>query len=110
VAVQDESTPPVNNDPDLTNRLVAVLTSALGNEHIIEMEPLMVGEDFGQYGLTAEQVPICLMWLGSIQPQKFSSGEPIPGLHTAYYYPDYPATIRTGVKGMVTMLLNLLHP
>jgi amidohydrolase len=111
VTVQDESTAPVINDPNLTSRLVPVLTSAFGNENVIEMEPLMVGEDFGQYGLTPEKVPICLMWLGSIDPEKFNSGELIPGLHTAYYYPDYPATIRTGVEGMVAMLLELFtHP
>jgi len=107
VKVQNESTPPVINNPELTDRLVPVLTDALGEENIIEIQPLMVGEDFGQYGLTPEKVPISLMWLGSIHPERISSGESIPGLHTAYFYPDYPATIRTGVEGMVLMLLEL---
>ncbi len=107
VKVQDESTPPVINSPGLTDRLVPVLSSGLGKDHVIEMQPLMVGEDFGQYGLTPEQVPISLMWLGSIHPDKLPSGGAGPGLHTAYYYPDYPATIRTGVEGMVLMLLDL---
>ena len=110
VKVQDESTPPVVNDPVLTNHLAGVLETALGAGHLVEMEPLMVGEDFGQYGLTPEDVPICLMWLGSIEPEKFTSGDPIPGLHTAYYYPDFPLTIRTGVEGMVRMLMDLFVP
>ncbi len=109
VKVQNESTPPVINNQDLTNRLVPVLTSALGKENIIEIEPLMVGEDFGQYGLTPEKVPISLMWLGSIDSERFSSGESIPGLHNAYYYPDYTETIKTGVGGMVSMLLELYN-
>ena len=107
VKVQNESTPPVINNPQLTDRLVPVLSDALGEENIIEIQPLMVGEDFGQYGLTPEKVPISLMWLGSIHPERISSGESIPGLHTAYFYPDYPATIRTGVEGMALMLLEL---
>jgi amidohydrolase len=107
VKVQDESTPPLINDPVLTGQLAEVLKRAMGSEHLVEMQPLMVGEDFGQYGLTPEEVPICLMWLGSIDPDVFASGEPPPGLHTAYYFPDYPVTIRTGVKGMVEMLLHL---
>ena len=107
VTVQNESTPPVVNNPELTSRLVPVLKSALGAENIIEAQPLMVGEDFGQYGLTPEKVPISLMWLGSINPGRFSSGEPIPGLHNASYYPDYAETIHTGVKGMVLMLQEL---
>jgi len=110
VKVQDESTPPLVNDPQLTSRLAGVLETSLGADHVLEMDPLMVGEDFGRYGLTPEDVPICLMWLGSIDPEKFASGEPIPGLHTAYYFPDYPATIHTGVEGMVSMLMDLMAP
>ncbi len=107
VMVQNESTPPVVNDPELTGRLVPVLKSALGAENIIEAQQLMVGEDFGQYGLTPEKVPISLMWLGSTGPGRFSSGETIPGLHNPHYYPDYAETIKTGVKGMVAMLQEL---
>lgn len=108
VKVIEESIPPVINDPELTLRLEGVLEESIGVDHLLKMEPLMVGEDFGQYGLTPEDVPICLMWLGSIDPDKIASGEPVPGLHTAYYYPAYQATIRTGVEGMVQMLMNLL--
>ena len=107
VHVQNESTPPVINNPELTSRLVPALASALGAENIIEVQPLMVGEDFGQYGLTPENVPISLMWLGSTGPDRFSSDEPIPGLHNARYYPDYAETIQTGVEGMVVMLQEL---
>jgi hippurate hydrolase len=108
VAVQDESTPPVINDAGLTDRLLPALEAGLGSENIIHMEPLMVGEDFGRYGLTPERVPISLMWLGGVHPERLESGEPLPGLHTAYFYPDYPATIRTGVEGMVLMLMELM--
>jgi len=108
VKVQNESTPPVINSKELTERLVPVLSDALGKENIIEVNPLMVGEDFGQYGLTPEKVPISLMWLGGIHPERITSGESIPGLHNAHFYPDYPATIQTGVKGMTLMLLELL--
>ncbi len=109
VKVQDESTLPVINNMALTERLVPVLTDLLGKENVIEIQPLMVGEDFGQYGLTPEKVPISLMWLGCIHPERISSGESVPGLHTAYFYPDYPATISTGVEGMVSMLLDLFN-
>ena len=108
VSVQDESTPPVINNAPLTEKLVPVLVAALGDENVIEVEPLMVGEDFGRYGLTPEQVPISLMWLGGVPPEKLESGEPLPGLHSANFYPDYPATIQTGVEGMVRMLTELM--
>jgi amidohydrolase len=109
VTVQDESTPPLINNPQLTQRLADVLSSVFGEDSVIRVDPLMVGEDFGQYGLTSEKVPICLMWLGAVPPEKYISGEPLPGLHTAYFYPDFPATIRTGVEGMVSMLMELMN-
>lgn len=108
VKVGEESTPPVINDPELTLQLAGVLEEGLGPEKVVEMEPLMVGEDFGRYGLTPEEVPISLMWLGSIDPEQLSRDEAVPGLHTAEYHPDYPATIRTGVEGMVRMLMELM--
>ncbi|MCF8381390.1 MAG: amidohydrolase [Bacteroidales bacterium] len=106
VTVQDDSTPPVINDEALTGRLVNVLDNAFGKEHILKVAPLMVGEDFGQYGLTPEKVAISLMWLGSVPQEKYDAGD-MPGLHTAYYYPDYELTISTGVKGMVLKLMEL---
>jgi len=108
VTVQDESTPPVINDGELTDRLVPALVAELGSEQMIHMEPLMVGEDFGRYGLTPEQVPISLMWLGAVQPESIVADQPPPGLHTAYFQTDYPATIRTGTRGMVLMLMELM--
>ena len=87
---------------------MSVLSPAFGKEHVIEVAPLMVGEDFGQYGLTPEKVPISLMWLGSVPQAKFDAGD-MPGLHTAYYYPDYSLTIATGVKGMVVKLMELFE-
>jgi len=108
VVLQNESTPPVINDPELTSRLAGALSRVIGEEQVIRVDPLMVGEDFGKYGLTPEDVPICLMWLGGIHPERIASGETVPGLHTAQFYPDYPATIRTGVQGMTGMLLDLM--
>ncbi|MBA7574874.1 hypothetical protein ES708_16689 [subsurface metagenome] len=73
----------------------------------------MVGEDFGIYGRTPEKVPICLIWLGSTNPELMddylSKGEKPPPLHSPFLNPDYPVTIETGIKAMVSNVIGLFN-
>ena len=72
----------------------------------------MVGEDFGKYGLTKEDVPICLMWLGSTSSEemkrlKAEGQKPYP-LHSPMLNPDYKNTIETGIAVMAGNVIGLL--
>jgi hippurate hydrolase len=71
----------------------------------------MVGEDFGKYSHTQENVPITLIWLGSTNPEMMKSlerkGEAPPPLHSPYLMPDYGKTIETGIRVMVGVLMKL---
>ena len=70
----------------------------------------MVGEDFGKYGYTPENVSINLIWLGSTNPELMDSlraeGELPPPLHSPKLNPDYEKTIETGIRVMVNTLLG----
>ena len=111
VWVDPNPTPPVINDEAMTGKIRNYLTHSLGKDHIVQKDPAMVGEDFGKYGLTPEDVPICLMWLGSTNPQRMqklqSEGKQPAPLHSPNLLPDYDKTIRTGIKGMVVNVLGL---
>lgn len=104
-------TPPVVNDADLCEKIRKYSLGVLGTENIIEVDPAMVGEDFGLYGRTPENVPICLIWLGSTNPDLMKAyiakGEKLPPLHSSFLNPDYPATIETGIKAMVANVVGL---
>ena len=113
VVVTPGETPPVLNDADLCRRISEYSSGILGEENIVSVDPAMVGEDFGIYGRTPEKVPICLIWLGSTNPEVMddylAKGEEPPPLHSPFLNPDYPATIETGIKVMVSNVIGLFN-
>ena len=69
----------------------------------------MGAEDFGLF--SEGNVPIFMFWLGTISPERIeaasSSGEPLPSLHSAKYYPDPAPSIATGVRAMTAAVVDL---
>lgn len=112
VFVDPAETPPVLNNADLSKRVETFAASIIGTENIIETQPEMVGEDFGKYGLTPENVPICLIWLGSTSPELMrqlgAEGKRPSPLHSPTLMPDYENTIRTGIEVMTANVIGLL--
>ena len=76
------------------------------------VKPVMGGEDFSQYGRTAEKIPVSMFWLGSVDPARFEESErdvlPLPSLHSSLYHPLPAPTIRTGVLAMTAAALEVL--
>jgi hippurate hydrolase len=112
VIIEDAETPPVLNNPELTGKVMRFASESIGRENITSVNPAMVGEDFGKYGHTPEELPINLIWLGSTSTELMKSlkakGEaPLP-LHSPDLVPDYEKTIETGIRVMVGNLMGLL--
>lgn len=112
VKVQDEYTPATYNDPGLTQRTAKIFRAALGNESVMEVEPVMGGEDFGRYGRVEPKIPISMFWLGTVEPEKIEEslqqGTTLPSLHSSLFAPVPKPTIKTGVKAMTAVVLDLL--
>jgi amidohydrolase len=113
VTVKDEYTPSVYNDPELISRIVPALESALGEDAVKAVDPVMAGEDFARYGRTEARIPGALLWLGAVNEARYraarSRGETLPGLHSARFAPDARPTIATGVTAMSAVLLELFR-
>lgn len=111
VNITEDDTPPVINDPELTSKTRKHARLTIGEDNIISTPPAMVGEDFGKYGHTPEDVSINLIWLGSTNPEFMDSlrakGELPPPLHSPELNPDYEKTIETGIRVMVNSLLGI---
>jgi amidohydrolase len=105
---QEEYTPATYNSPELTQRWVSALEPWFGKENLVRDEPQMGGEDFGMYGRTEDKIPICMIWLGSVPPEKIRSGQTPPTIHSPFYYPDPEPTIKTGITTLVAGVLDLL--
>lgn len=111
VVVEDEFTPSTYNNPALVQRLTPVWQSLLGSRNVEKVKPVMGGEDFGMYGRTEERIPICIFWLGVVDPEvmqtSLRTGKPLPSLHSPLYAPK-PESIKTGVAAMTSAALELL--
>lgn len=94
-------------------KAIAPMKQLLGDENVIQVEPLTVGEDFGKYGRTEENIPIALFWLGGVNKAKYQdhleNGTALPGLHNAAFYPDFEPTFKTGVAAMTQAMIQLFN-
>ncbi|MCB0632864.1 MAG: amidohydrolase [Saprospiraceae bacterium] len=108
VIIPDVFTPANYNDPELMDDLVTSAQKAIGEAAVVAAEPLMIGEDFSRYGLTPEDVPAVLYWLGTAPQARIESGD-LPGLHSPFYYPDPEVSIKTGVSVTTQGLLDLFN-
>jgi len=108
VTIPEEFTPSNYNDPELTEKLVASAKKAIGNDNVIETEPIMGAEDFALYGRTEHDIPTAMFWLGTVTKEKIESGD-LPGLHSPFYHPEAAPTIQTGVTVTTNMLLDLFN-
>ncbi|MEY2789475.1 MAG: hypothetical protein RLZZ34_2618 [Verrucomicrobiota bacterium] len=111
VVVANEFTPALFNDPKLTERLAGATRRWLGESRVQTLQPVMGGEDFSEYGRTAERIPICMFWLGVVSPEMnaeaLRSGKPLPSLHSPFFQPQAEPTLRTGVTALVAAVMEL---
>jgi len=107
-----EFTPATYNNPELARRVGGVFKGIFGDKTVVTRKPVMGGEDFSEYGRTADKIPICIFWLGSVEPERVAeserTGRPLPALHSNLYRPVPEPTIKTGVTAMTAAVLELV--
>jgi amidohydrolase len=103
-----ESVDSTYNDPALTERIAAALTKGMGAPNVIRIDPLMVSEDFGRFGID-RKIPICMLNVGAVDPAKIASGQRLPSLHSSGFAPLPDPTLRGAIKAMTLAVLELLH-
>jgi len=100
------------NNPELTKRLVAVWKKSLGDEKVEIVDPTMGGDDFSEYSLPDYSIPAVYFHFGAVEPAKIAEykqgGKELPTLHSSKFAPVPEPTIRTGLIGMVTAVLDLM--
>ena len=113
VTVLDEHTPAAYNNPELTARVLEVFRLAIGAESVVELQPEMVGEDFGRYGAIEPRIPSLMFRLGTVAKDRFQLAERgelnLPTLHSANYAPDAEPSIKTGIETMSVAALAVLQ-
>jgi hippurate hydrolase len=106
-----DDTPSVYNNPELTELVVTLLKSKLGDEKVFQTSRWTAAEDFANYGRTKEKVPSLMLWVGAEKKEtmdKINRGIKTPIVHSADFIPDYERTIFTGVKSICEAAFYLL--
>lgn len=110
--VGEQFTPATYNNPQLTRRIRGALNTWLGAEQVRTIEAEMGGEDFSEFGRTAEKVPLCLFRIGAVAPEKVAESErtgvALPSLHSSKFAPVPEPTIKTGITAVTAAALDLL--
>ena len=110
---RDEFTPATYNNPELTKRLVGVWKKSLGEQNVEMVDATMGGEDFSEYSLPDHSLPEVDFHLragaaGNIAESKKPGAPPLPSLHSSKFAPVPEPTIRTGLIGMTSAVLELM--
>ncbi len=112
VTVSEESASALFNQPSLASEVRTAVGGVLGADNVIPREPVMGAEDFSEFGMTKEKIPLCMFWLGTQPPALVADakakGTTLPSLHSPLFFPVPEPTIETGVKAMTTAVLALM--
>jgi len=110
--LRDQLTPATYNNPDLTKRLVEVWKKALGPGNVDIVDPTMGGEDFSEYSLPDHSIPAVDFHIGAVDPEKIAQfkkeGKELPSLHSSKFAPVPEPTIKVGIIGMTSAVLELM--
>lgn len=93
--------PSLYNHPELAKIMLPTLLKVLGEEHVKELNPQMVAEDFSYY---CQEIPGFYFFLGAKNPAQ----ETMAPLHNPYFNPD-EGSITMGIKIMCHLLLDCLE-
>jgi len=111
VIVAEDSATALYNQPALCQKVRTALEPVLGETNVLVREPVMGAEDFSEFGMTREKVPLCMFWLGTQAPEVVAEakakGATLPSLHSPLFLPVAEPTIETGVTAMSSAALGL---
>src|SRR6266513_561022 len=109
---QNQFAPATYNNPELTKRLVAVWKKSLGSDNVKIVDPTMGGEDFSEYSLPDHSSAAVDFHFGAVESAKIAeykqAGKELPTLHSIKVSPVPEPTIRVGIIGMASAVLELM--
>lgn len=102
---------PVANNSELVNVTVKSMRDILGQDKVVQVDPVMTAEDFNKYGRTEEKIPIALFWMGGVKEELYRAhledGKFLPPLHNPSFAPDFKNSFRGGVAAMSKAMIDL---
>ncbi len=113
ITFPEDELPPMINDVQLTNEIVEILKSEIGEDDVIKINPEMGGEDFAHYGRTEEKIPICMLRIGTVSKKNYKESitqkTVLPPLHSPFYAPEPKGSIESGINALTIATVRLFN-
>ncbi len=109
---KNEYTPSTYNTPEFTEEMAAYLKTSFGADRVVQMPPVMGGEDFSRFGREDKSIKSLIVWVGGVPQAEYDAakkeGRTLPSLHSPFWAPDAPAVISTATEALTAMTMKLM--
>ena len=110
---KDEFTPAMFNTVDFTQEMAGFLKTRFGNKRVMQLPPVMGGEDFSRFSREENKdIKSLIIWVGGVPQSEFDAakkeGRTLPSLHSPFWAPDAPAVISTATEALTAMAMKLM--
>ncbi|MDR7059666.1 MULTISPECIES: amidohydrolase [unclassified Sphingopyxis] len=109
---KNEYTPSTFNTPEFTEEMAAYLKTSFGADRVVQMPPVMGGEDFSRFGREDKSIKSLIVWVGGVPQAEYDAakkeGRTLPSLHSPFWAPDAPAVISTATEALTAMTMKLM--
>lgn len=103
----DVTVPVVYNNIALGNKIRGSIKNHFGDSAIVNVKPVMIGEDFGVYGQTLSYIPSYIIWTGTLNTNTLNQQKIIYSLHSSHFQPDAETAIPQTIKVISNCLIDL---
>jgi hippurate hydrolase len=95
-------------------RLGATLEKTFGPKNVLKAPLAMGSEDFGRFSLEGHKIPSFFFYVGVFDPaqvaESVKTGVKLPSNHSSLFAPPQPEpALRTAVKGMIAVVMELMN-
>src|SRR3546814_15827188 len=63
---RNEYTPSTFNTPDFTEKMAVLLKARFDEQRVVQMPPVMGGEDFGRFARDSKSITSLIFWVGGV--------------------------------------------
>jgi amidohydrolase len=114
VRVKADATPVLVNPAGFAYETASAIAMRIGRDRVVQLGPVMGGEDFARYREALPELKSLLFWLGAVNRDQFAAargdGRLLPSLHSPAFAPDAEPAIATGVEAMLSAALSIVGP
>ena len=92
--------------------MAAYLKTSFGDDRVVQMPPVMGGEDFSRFWREDKSIKSLIVWVGGVPQAEYDAakkdGRTLPSLHSPFWAPDAPAVISTATEALTAMTMKLM--